>query len=537
MLTIGIRLGNRRKSKTRQMCLVFLFNKFLEILKQSKGWCVLLLNMTTKYNIVWLKRDLRLTDHAPLHYCAQGAEATILWYNFEPSLMGDPHYSDRHFQFIYDSLADINEKLISFNTQLLVTYGDTIDSLNCLLKQVEVKTILSHQETGLSITYGRDQEVALWCQLMEVEWKEFQSNGIQRGRSNRNSWVQDWYDYMNSPQHAYGLNQISWIPTDELNALRICFEHYWRIGNNERFQRGGQSEAFQTMYSFFDRRVSGYRNNISKPSTSPQHCSRLSPYIAWGNLSIRQVYQALQDALDRNYATSDIESMASRLQWHCHHIQKFEMECDMEFRSVNRAFEKLEKPLNKSYQEAWKTGHTGFPLVDACMRCLNHTGYINFRMRAMLVSFFTHHLWQPWQDAAQHLARQFLDFEPGIHFSQIQKHAAETGTNVIRIYNPVKESYDHDPQGIFIKDWVPELRSLPAPYLHEPWNLTANQQEIYGFKCGQDYPEKIVDIEKADRYARQTLSEFSKRTDVQKEAERIIRKQTNEAANVAGIIS
>ena len=264
--------------------------------------------MATKYNIVWLKRDLRLTDHAPLHFCAQDSDATILWYNFEPSLMGDPHYSDRHFQFIYNSLADLNESLSSHGTQLLVTYGDTIDSLNCLMEQVEVKTLLSHQETGLSMTYGRDQEIALWCQLLEVEWKQFQSNGIQRGRSNRNRWTEDWNDYMNAPQHAYGLNHINWISLEQINSLRICFEHYWRIGNNERFQQGGEREANQTMNSFFETRVKGYQNNISKPLSSRRHCSRLSPYIAWGNLSVRQVYQAAQDAIDRGFATADIKS-------------------------------------------------------------------------------------------------------------------------------------------------------------------------------------------------------------------------------------
>ena len=204
----------------------------------------------------------------------------------------------------------------------------------------------------------------------------------------------------------------------------------------------------------------------------------------------------------------------------------------MEFRSVNRAFEKLDKPVNEAYQRAWKTGHTGYPLVDACMRCLIQTGYLNFRMRAMLVSFFTHHLWQPWQDAAPHLARQFLDFEPGIHYAQIQMQAAESGTNTMRVYNPVKQSYDHDPEGLFIKDWIPELKNLPVPYCHEPWKMTTMEQKIYGFQYGQDYPEKIVDIEQASRYARQTLSEFRKRPDVQKEAERIVRKHTNESSKV-----
>ena len=510
-------------------CLIF----YVKNLNKLGRLYVSLSNMASSYNIVWLKRDLRLKDHAPLHYCAQSTDPTILWYNFEPRLMGDPHYSDRHFQFIYDSLADINQRLSNHKTQLLITYGDTIDALDCLMGQIQVKTLLSHQETGISQTYGRDQEVALWCQLMEVEWKEFQSNGIQRGRSNRNSWVKDWYNYMNSPQLAYSLNQISWISLDDINALRICFEHYLRIGNNKKLQRGGEILAHETMHSFFSTRVRGYENNISNPLTSRWHCSRLSPYIAWGNLSIRQVYQESQNAAARGMAVGDIKLMESKLQWRCHFIQSFEMECDMEFRSINRAFEQLEKPVIKAHQEAWKAGQTGFPLIDACMRCLNQTGYLNFRMRAMLVSFFTHQLWQPWQDAESHIAKKSLDFEPGILFSQIQIHAAETGINTMRVYDPVKESYEHDPNGIFIKDWVVELKDLPAPYFHEPWKMNKSEQEKIGFKYGQDYPEQIIDAEKAGQYALQTIAEFSNRPEVHKEAKRIVRKHSNEGIEVA----
>ena len=101
------------------------------------------------------------------------------------------------------------------------------------------------------------------------------------------------------------------------------------------------------------------------------------------------------------------------------------MESEMEFRSINKGY-KNNKTINKKYLNAWKKGNTGFPLVDASMRCVVKTGYLNFRMRALLVSFLTHHLWQNWQDGAVHLAKNFLDFEPGIHYPQFQMQAGET---------------------------------------------------------------------------------------------------------------
>jgi len=139
------------------------------------------------------------------------------------------------------------------------------------------------------------------------------------------------------------------------------------------------------------------------------------------------------------------------------------------------------------------------------MRCVAETGYLNFRLRATVVSFLTHSLWQPWQAGAGFLARQFLDYEPGIHFSQFQMQAGTTGINTLRIYNPVKQSKEKDKEGEFIKRWIPELRDLPIKFIHEPWLLTEMDELMYNFKLGRSYPKRIVDIDVAHKEARDIL--------------------------------
>lgn len=485
--------------------------------------------MTSKphINIVWLKRDLRLQDNEAIANALQSGKPTLLIYAFEHLLLNDNHYSERHFNFIKESIRDINIQLKPFGTKVLSVTGDIQSVFNLIQSFYKIDAIYSHLETGILLTYNRDKEFSRYCRNNVISWKESKNNGVERGLLNRENWLEEWENYMNQPIEIFNPMPNQLLSLEEISRLEsVLTVTDLDTPEKTKFQKGGTTTAWKYANSFFESRYKDYMFNISRPEASRTSCSRLSPYISWGNVSIRQIFQKGQKIKEASKDKRHIGAFLSRLRWQAHFIQKFEMEHTMENASVNKGYHKLKKSISLQYQKAWREGQTGFPLVDASMRCLIETGYVNFRMRAMLVSFFTHILWQPWQHASEHLSQLFLDFEPGIHFPQLQMQAGETGINNLRIYNPTLNGLKHDPDAEFIKKWVPELAHLDIPFIHEPYLMTELEQGLYNFKLGVDYPEPIVDVKENRKRASDILWNMKKDPEVVKESFRILKRHT-----------
>lgn len=464
-----------------------------------------------KINIVWFKRDLRLTDHKPLLQAQLTELPVLLIYIFEPSLMSAEDSDSRHWRFVYQSLQDMQERLSTVPAKLYIFHNEVLNILSELTVHFDIQTVYSHEETGNWLSFKRDVAFSKFCAENKIRWVESPTNGIVRKLRSHRNWEKRWFDTMTSRPAI--ISEKAWknfqLNPQLFEAIRGANLPAEITVVDQNFQQGGETLAWRYLDSFLKGRYERYSTDISKPSLSRKSCSRLSPYLAYGNISMRMVYQYTQQHYVKVRNKRALDNFKSRLLWHCHFIQSFEDNCWMEFEDLNPAFRPLKKPKDETRIKAWQEGKTGVPLIDACMRCLVSTGYLNFRMRAMVVSFFVFNLWQDWRDL-HFLARKFLDYEPGIHYPQLQMQSGSSKRRVVRIYNPIKNSEEHDPDGSFIKKWLPELSLIPTALLHEPWKLSVLEQELYQCIIGKDYPSPIVDLDMSRRQASEIIYAYKK---------------------------
>jgi deoxyribodipyrimidine photo-lyase len=496
--------------------------------------------MPSPLQVVWFKRDLRVADHAPL--CAAAAAGPVLpLFVFDPRVLAAPDFSAQHLGFVRECLDALAQTLAPLGARLHVTTGATVEVLDRLAHQRAIGGLWSHEETGNAVTYAIDREVALWCRQRGIVWRQFPQNGVVRGLARRDGWARQWEARMQAPVLAtpqrlagHHLVPCRADAAPSIGILPAADKPADALADKSGRQRGGRPAALARLDAFLDGAVQDYRRGMSSPRTAVSACSRLSPYLAWGAVSLKEVVQAARGRAEALRALpagerppgalAGLASFEGRLHWHCHFMQKLESEPEIEFRNVNRAYDGLRDERPDAVRlEAWRRGATGYPMVDACLRMLAATGWLNFRMRAMVTSFASYHLWLHWRATGLHLARELLDYEPGIHWSQTQMQSGVTGINTLRIYNPVKQAEDHDPAGLFVRRWVPALDRVPDDFIFRPWLMPRHVQDRVGVRIGRDYPAPIVDAVAAAREARERISTIRRTQAARTEALAVLR--------------
>ncbi len=476
--------------------------------------------------LVWFKRDLRIDDHRPLAEASRRGPVLPL-YVIEPEYWREPDTSRRQQDFIAECLADLHHGLERLGQGLLLECGEMIEVLDRLHQRWRFEAIHAHEETGNDWTFRRDVAVRAWCKRAGIAFHEYPQFGVVRALSGRDGWSRQWEAFMAEPAAPLPGTLTRLLETQLRSDPFSAAPAHGQLDCAGR-QRGGIQAGSEVLNSFLDCRAVVYRGGISSPLSAETAGSRLSPHIAYGSLSLRRIVQRTRErraharSVDDKRLAGSLNHFDQRLHWHCHFIQKLEQRPDIEFQNVHRGFDGMrEDDFKPELFQAWSQGRTGYPLVDACMRFLTHHGWLNFRMRAMLMSFAAYHLWLHWREPALHLARLFTDYEPGIHYNQCQMQSGTTGINTLRIYNPVKQARDQDPDTVFVRRWIPELAKVPAQRCFEPWKLGLAERE----QCGAgDYPQPVVDHQEAARQARMRIGEYRRQPGFRAEAQEVQRR-------------
>ena len=455
-------------------------------------------------DIIILNRNLRLLDNAALYYGSLKSNFIVI-YLYDVDYWKANGKSSRQLKFSNDCLEELDEDLKKLNSKINVFNGSFYD----LGKWIETNynNFSIHINHCTDVNYFREG-FNNFKENFKNKITVYDDFGLQLNNFDRDTWSKNWNHIMNSdllgvPKPSNNKDRLNLIGFSDFKNEISC-----EFSGLSNIQEGGTSKAKELLETFLDQRCKGYRIKMSSPSQSEESCSRLSPHFTYGSISIRQVYQQLNKMLPELNNKKDLYSFKKRLYWHCHFVQKLHTEPELEFYSMHRMCDDLRPEYDDEIIEKWIEGETGFPFLDACMKFLNENGWINFRMRAMIMSFASYNLWQPWQKTSPRLAELFTDYEPGIHISQVQMQSGVTGINLPRIYSISKQSMDQDPDAEWTKNLLPQLNDFDPKLIHNA-------------ELNDSYIPQIVDLKTSAKFARDQIWGIRKSIEFKNEARKV----------------
>lgn len=474
--------------------------------------------MTATRILLWFRNDLRLHDHEPLHQAltrlAPSDLEIIPLYCFDPRQFGQtsfgfPKTGSFRAQFLLESVADLRRSLQTRGNDLLIRQGYPEAVIPQLVKALGISAVHYHREvTAEELAV----ETALETALGEL------------GIPLRGFWGHTLYHPDDLPFAIQELPELftafrkqieksatvnsAWPSPDRLPGLPECDRGSLPTLADLGLEppsvdsravlsfRGGETAALERLTHYFWQQdhlklYKETRNGM----LGADYSSKFSPWLALGCLSPRFVYEQVQ-----TYETSRIKNDSTywlifELLWRDY----FRFICTKHGDRIFRAsgLQGISIPWKEDWQlfDLWRQGQTGFPLVDANMRELAATGFMSNRGRQNVASFLTKNLGIHWQMGAEWFESMLIDYDVCSNWGN-WNYTAGVGNDArgFRFFNILKQSKDYDPDGQYVKHWLPELAHIPASKVHEPWKLLPVEQQRFGLQLGIDYPTPIVDL-------------------------------------------
>ncbi|PSP81002.1 deoxyribodipyrimidine photolyase [Halobacteriales archaeon QS_4_69_225] len=444
--------------------------------------------------VVWHREDLRIRDQPAVAAATESADVVVPLFVFDPGFYGDDGLAcDARIRFLHECLFDLSDRYDTASGGrggLTYAHGDPLAVLSAFL-DAGWNVVAGRTPTG---RYGlrRDEAAA------EMGVRFVDGDGLVRGADRtRQNWSDHMEAYLTDDPVEPSLDDTIFAELSTGVTVDGIEATYDTTPTKSKVPDGGTTVAREKLESFVAR-VGDYPGNISSPLDARDGCSGLSPYLRFGCLSVRQVYRYVREHAPDCRGRDMLES---RLLWNRHYNQKLEDWPGWLDTAVNPELKWFNREeYDPELVAAWKAGRTGYPMVDAAMRCLRETGWLNFRMRAMGASAFSHLLQQPWKIGADWYHHHLVDSDVAINYTQWQSQAGLVGKPGIRLYNPRKQVRDQDPDGEWIREWVPELEGLPAEHLPQPERTPQDVQAECGVRIGgpeADYPLPVVEYEAA----------------------------------------
>ncbi|UBF27512.1 DASH family cryptochrome [Kovacikia minuta CCNUW1] len=473
--------------------------------------------------LIWFRNDLRLQDHEPLYRAVEtqrNAALILPLYCFDPRQFGTtpfgfPKTGAFRLQFLLQSVANLRESLRSISSDLVIRQGFPEVIIPELAKQWEISTVYYHREVTAE---ERAVETALKTALdaLGVQIQSFWGHTLYqpddlpfeishlpelftnfRKQVEKESTVNPPFP---APEKLPSLPAIDPGELPQISDFDLC-DSPLPIPHSPfppLFQGGETAGLARLDHYFWQQNCLKTYKETRNGMLGMDYSSKFSPWLALGCLSPRTIYNQVQQYESQRVKNDSTYWLVFELLWRDY----FRLICakhgDRIFRSSGLQGVKI--PWKQDWQrfDLWREGKTGFPLVDANMRELAATGFMSNRGRQNVASFLTKNLGIDWRMGAEWFESMLVDYDVCSNYGN-WNYTAGVGNDArgFRFFNILKQSKDYDPQGEYVKHWLPELANVPAAKVHEPWKLLPVEQQRFNVRLGVDYPNPVVDLFKS----------------------------------------